>query len=62
MFEKKEELKETLEKIAKELEIANKLKIYEIVVSQPHIDFNFLSRFYDKAVELEEEIKAKMKE
>jgi hypothetical protein len=62
MFENQSQMKAILEKIAKELEIANKLKIYEIVVSQPGINYKILLKFFDKSDELAKEIEAKMKE
>lgn len=58
-----EELKEifnVLEKIAKELEIANKLKFYELILSQPNLSFKYLLKFYEKSSDLEKEIKSKL--
>ncbi|NHJ49885.1 MAG: hypothetical protein FK733_18980 [Asgard group archaeon] len=62
MSEKNDVLIETLEKIAKELEIANKLKVYELVLSQPGLSYKFLLKFYEKSVELENEIVSKLKD
>jgi hypothetical protein len=52
---------EVLEKIAKELELANRLKIFEIALKNHPLKFETLIKFYDKSIDLEEEIKAKLK-
>jgi len=60
MTEKSAEIINVLEKIAKELEIANKLKIYDLVLSQPTLNFDYLLKFFDKSSDLEDEIKTKL--
>jgi hypothetical protein len=60
MAEKNDLLIELLEKIAMELEIANKLKTYEIVISQPQLKLKFFEKFIEKAFDLDEEIRKKI--
>lgn len=52
---------EVLEKIAEELEFANRLKILEIVSRYIHISPKNFLKYYDVAIELDEEISFKEK-
>ena len=56
-----ERLYELLEKIAKELEIANRLKIFEIVSEHHSWPNQGLEKMYDKAEEFENLIYSRLK-
>jgi hypothetical protein len=48
-----------LEKIAKELETANKLKLFELILMHPNLKVDFYLKLYKKAIELEEQMMSK---